>query len=90
MLDIWCCDHTVSAHVCDPPEKQSQLGSILQSQSEGAPEMTDISPLVDTCQMLKMLHAMVSMNIREDDVKRQLLLSLIRIGEEIMMVFGII
>lgn len=81
MLDIWCCDHTASVYVCDPPEKQSQLGSILQSQSEGAPEMTDISPLVDTCQMLKMLHAMASMNIREDDVKRQLLLRLIRIGK---------
>lgn len=33
----------------DPPEKQSQFGSILQSHSVGAPEMIDISPLVDTC-----------------------------------------
>lgn len=77
MLDICCCDGTASVHVCDPPEKQSQLGSILQSQSEGAPEMTDISPLVDTWQMLKMLHTMVSSSVRED-VKRQLLLRLIR------------
>ncbi len=37
----------------DPPEKQSQLGSILQSQSVGAPEITDISPLVDTCEAFK-------------------------------------
>lgn len=40
----------------DPPEKQSQLGSILQSQSVGAPEITDISPLVDTCQVFKTSH----------------------------------
>ena len=40
--------------VCEgPPEKQSQLGSILQSQSVGAPEITDISPLVDTCEVLE-------------------------------------
>lgn len=90
MLDMRYCDHTVSVHVCDPPEKQSQLGSILQSQSEGAPEITDISPLVDTCHMLKMLHAMVSSSVREDDVKWQLLLRLISTGKEIMMVFGII
>lgn len=57
----------------DPPEKQSQLGSILQSHSEGAPEITDISPLVDTWQKLKMLHI-----FGEDSVKRQLLLGLIR------------
>lgn len=66
----------------DPPEKQSQLGSILQSHSEGAPEITDISPLVDTCQKLKMLHI-----FREDDVERQLLLGLIGTRKEIMMVF---
>lgn len=33
------------------PEKQSQLGSILQSQSVGAPAMMEISPLVVTCWM---------------------------------------
>ena len=41
----------LSSH--DPPEKQSQLGSILQSQSVGAPEIMEISPLVDTCGAFK-------------------------------------
>ena len=40
----------------DPPEKQSQLGSILQSQSVGAPEIIDISPLVETCGVFKNRH----------------------------------
>lgn len=31
------------------PEKQSQLGSILQSQSDGVPAIMEISPLVVTC-----------------------------------------
>lgn len=31
------------------PEKQSQFGSILQSQSDGAPAIIEISPLVVTC-----------------------------------------
>lgn len=75
------------ARVSDPPEKQSQLGSILQSHSEGAPEITDISPLVDTCQMLKMLLVTARSSFREDDVERKLLLRLIRPRKEIMMVF---
>lgn len=71
----------------DPPEKQSQLGSILQSHSEGAPEITVISPLVDTCQKWKMWDVTVRSIFGEEDVKRQLLLKLIGTRKEIMMVF---